>query len=196
MTKNEMLERQTKNGNGYLIVADAVNAGISKQYISEFIKKKNMEKAAPGVYVDGDTWVDELYIISLRNNIVFSHETALYLHGLTEQEPNQVSLTVGKGYNASRLRKRNCRVYTDLKDMLNVGKTTVNTNQGNSVPVYDIDRTICDIIKIKDKMDIQVFQFAIKEYMKRKDKNLHNLMQYAKMMKIEDKVRIYTEVML
>ena len=196
MTKNEMLERQTKNGNGYLIVADAVNAGISKQYISEFIKKKNMEKAAPGVYVDGDTWVDELYIISLRNNIVFSHETALYLHGLTEQEPNQVSFTVGKGYNASRLRKRNCRVYTDLKDMLNVGKTTVNTNQGNSVPVYDIDRTICDIIKIKDKMDIQVFQFAIKEYMKRKDKNLHNLMQYAKMMKIEDKVRIYTEVML
>ncbi len=196
MTKYEMLEKQTKNGNGYLIVADAVNAGVSKQYISEFIKKKNMEKAAPGIYVDSDTWVDALYIISLRNNIVFSHETALYLHGLTEREPNRVSLTVGKGYNASRLRKRNCRVYTDLKDMLNVGKTTVNTNQGNAVPVYDIDRTICDIIKIKDKMDIQVFQFAIKEYMKRKDKNLHNLMQYAKMLKIEDKVRVYTEVML
>lgn len=196
MTKNEMLERQIKNENGYLIVSDAVNAGVSKQYVSEFIKKKNMEKAAPGIYVSADIWIDELYIISLRNNVVFSHETALYLHGLTEREPIQVSLTVGKGYNASHLRKRNCRVYTDLKDMLNVGRTTVDTNQGNAVPVYDIDRTICDIIKIKDKLDIQVFQYAIKEYMSRKDKNLHSLMQYAKMMKIEDKVRLYTEVML
>ena len=112
-----MLEEQTKNGNGYLIVADAVNTGISKQYVSEFIKKKNMEKAAPGIYVDGDIWIDEFYIISLRNNIVFSHETALYLHGLTEQEPNQISLTVAKNYNAGRLRKRGCRVYTDLMNM-------------------------------------------------------------------------------
>ena len=59
-----------------------------------------------------------------------------------------------------------------------------------------MDRTICDMIKIKDKMDIQVFQYAIKEYMKQKDKNLFNLMKYAKLMHIEDVVRIYTEVLL
>ena len=196
MTKYELLEKQKNNQNGYLIVADAVKVGISKQYVSEFIKKNHMKKAAPGIYVDDDILVDELFIISVRNNIVFSHETALYLHGLTEREPERISLTVGKGYNAGRLRKRNCRVYTDLKNLLSVGKTAVNTNHGNTVPVYDIDRTICDIIKTKDKMDIQVFQFAMKEYMKHKHKNLHNLMQYAKMLKTEDKVRVYTEVML
>ena len=196
MTKYEQLEMMTENGNGYLIVADAVKSGISKQYISDFIKKKKMEKAAPGVYIQDDVWVDELYIISLKTNVVFSHETALFLHGLTEREPNRVSLTIGKKYGGDRLRKRGYRVYTDTRDMFDVGKTEVKTNHGNSVPVYDIDRTICDMIKIKDKLDIQVFSFAMKEYMNRKDKNLHNLMQYAKMMKNEDKVRLYTEVML
>ena len=155
-----------------------------------------MEKATPGIYVYEDVWIDELYVLSIKTNVVFSHETALFLHGLTEREPNQISLTISKNYSGDRLRKRGYRVYTDTRDMFEIGKITIKTNHGNSVPVYDIDRTICDVIKIKDKLDIQVFQFAIKEYMNRKDKNLHNLMQYAKMMKIEDKVRLYTEVML
>ncbi len=196
MTKFEQLEMMTKKGNGYFIIAEAVKSGISKQYISEFVKKKKMEKAAPGIYVQENVWVDELYIISLKTNVVFSHETALFLHELTEREPNRVSLTIGKKYGGDRLRKRGYRVYTDTRDMFDVGKTTIETVHGNSVPVYDIDRTICDIIKIKDKLDIQVFRFAMKEYTRRKDKNLHHLMQYAKMMKMENKVRLYTEVML
>ena len=175
MTKFEQLEMMTKKGNGYFIIAEAVKSGISKQYISEFVKKKKMEKAAPGIYVQENVWVDELYIISLKTNVVFSH---------------------GKKYGGDRLRKRGYRVYTDTRDMFDVGKTTIETVHGNSVPVYDIDRTICDIIKIKDKLDIQVFRFAMKEYTRRKDKNLHHLMQYAKMMKMENKVRLYTEVML
>ena len=196
MTKYEMLEEQMKNNNGYLIVSDAVKKGVSKEYVSEFIKKKNLEKASAGIYVDENTWIDSLYVLSLKKKIVFSHETALYLLGLSEREPSYASLTIEKGYNASSLRKKGCRVYTDLKDMFNVGKTTVKTNHGNMVPVYDMERTICDAISTKDKMDIQEFQYAIKEYMKHKDKNLYNLMKYAKMMNIEDKVRIYTEVLL
>ena len=196
MTKFEQLETMIKNGNGYLIVADAIKSGISKQYISEFIKKTNMEKAAAGIYVNENVWVDELYVLSLKTNIVFSHETALFLHGLTEKEPDRISVTISKKYSGDRLRKRGFRVYTDTKDMFDIGKTKVKTNHGNPVPVYDIDRTVCDIIKIKDKLDIQVFRFAVKEYMKRNDKSLHNLMKYAKMMKIEEKVRVYTEVML
>ena len=59
-----------------------------------------------------------------------------------------------------------------------------------------MDRTVCDIIKVKEKIDIQIFHTAIKEYMKSKSKNLTHLMQYARILRIEDKVRLYTEVML
>lgn len=196
MTKYEQLEMLMADSNGYLIVSKAVESGISKQYVNDFIKKNHLAKAAPGIYIAENVWLDTLYVISLRNNIVFSHETALYLHSMTEREPNRVSLTVAKDYNATHLRKCGFRVYTDTRGLLDEGRTIVDTIHGNPVPVYDVDRTICEIIKMKDQLDVQFFQYAMKEYMNGKKKDLHNLMYYAKLLNIEDKVRFYTEVML
>ena len=72
----------------------------------------------------------------------------------------------------------------------------MKTPLGNDVRVYDIDRTICDMVLRKDEMDIQVFQTALKEYMSGQSKNIHRLMVYAKLLGIEQKIREYTEVML
>lgn len=197
MTKQEKLSEILKNNNGYLLTSDVVSAGISKTYMQEFIKANDLERIAHGIYASKSVWIDSLYVESLLSkSIIFSHETALYLQGLMEREPTSISLTVGRTYNASNLRKKGYKVHSVSNELLDLGKTTIKTNYGNTVRVYDIDRTICDIIRIKDIIDIQVFQTAIKEYMRSKNKNLPNLMKYAKAMNIEDKVRLYTEVLL
>ena len=59
-----------------------------------------------------------------------------------------------------------------------------------------MERTICDVIRYKEAMDIQVFQYAMKEYMGSVNKNLNHLMTYAKKLHMESAVRTYTEVML
>ena len=59
-----------------------------------------------------------------------------------------------------------------------------------------MERTICDILRYKDEMDIQIFQYAMKEYMASSRKNLNHLMHYSRLLHIEDTVKIYTEVML
>ena len=197
MNVQETLDNIVKRNNGYLRTSDVVASGISKTYLSEYVKKRNLDRVAKGVYMSEEAWLDELYLIHLRNKeAVFSHETALYLYGLTEREPAKITLTVSRGYNASHLRDKDCKVYTISRDVHSLGKTEVATNFGNKVYAYDVDRTICDIIKSKEKMDIQVFQFALKEYMHSKNKSLPNLMKYAAALGIEDKVRTYTEVML
>lgn len=197
MTVQETLDNIVKRNNGYLRTSDVVASGISKTYLSEYVKKRNLDRVAKGVYMTEDAWLDELYLIHLRNKeAVFSHETALYLYGLTDREPAKIMLTVSRGYNASHLRDRDCKVYTISRDVHSLGKTEVTTNFGNKVYAYDVDRTICDIIKSKEKTDIQVFQSALKEYMHSSNKNLPNLMKYAAALGIEDKVRTYTEVML
>ena len=190
---DDMMERN----NGYLTTADVVAAGYSKTYLAEYIRQRNMERVAQGVYMSSDVWLDEMYIIHLRNkNAVFSHESALYMHNLIDSEPTAVMLTVPKGYNAKHLKERECRVYYVPTDIFEMGRIEKETNFGNKVYVYDMDRTICDIIRYKDKLEIQTFQTALREYMRSKDKNIHNLMKYAEKMKISDKVRVYTEVML
>jgi predicted transcriptional regulator of viral defense system len=197
MNASSVLQNLVIRNSGYLIASEAVAKGISRQALSLFVKKNNMEKVAHGIHISKDTWVDELYLIHLRNNnVIFSHETSLFLHGLMEREPSQITVTVEYGYNASHLVKRGIRVVTAIDSLYNVGKSTAKTNFNHTVIVYDMERTICDIIRSKEKMDPQVFQTAMKEYMSSNKKKLPNLMRYSSIFKIENTVRTYTEVML
>jgi predicted transcriptional regulator of viral defense system len=156
-----------------------------------------MKRVAQGIYLAEDAWPDELYQLSVSNaRIVYSHETALSLHGLMEREPKYTSVTVKAGYNATHLRKKGIRVYQVKADVAELGAIDVQTSFGNTVRAYDMDRTICDILRNKSSMDIQIFQFAMKEYMASKQKNLNRLMVYAKKLQIDDLMRTYTEVLL
>ena len=197
MNRFEILDGLVENGNGYLLTSRVLESGISKPTLAEYVKKRNMERAAQGVYLSEDTWRDELYLLSLSNSrIVFSHETALFLHGLMEREPKSVSVTVKAGYNASHLRRKGIRVYQVKPDVADLGAAEVQTAFGNTVRAYDKERTICDILRYKDAMDVQIFQYAMKEYMADSRKNLSHLMTYAKKFQIEPAVRTYTEVLL
>lgn len=197
MAQFDVLDKMVADGNGYLITSQVLNNGISKPTLAEYISKHKMERVAHGIYLSDDSWPDELYQLYLScQRIVFSHETALMLHGLMEREPKVTSVTVKAGYNATHLRKKGIRVYQVKADIAELGVTNAVTAFGNVVRVYDMERSICDIIHRKRDMDIQVFQYALKEYMASRRKNLPNLMEYAKILQIEDKVRTYTEVML
>ena len=197
MSQFDILDDLVKSGNGYLRTSQVVDAGISKPTLAEYVHRRKMERVAQGIYLAEDAWPDELYLLCLSNSrIVFSHETALMLHGLMEREPKTASVTVKAGYNATHLRRKGLRVYQVKPDAYDLGIVEVPTSFGNIVRAYDMDRTICDILRCKNTMDVQVFQYAMKEYMASAHKNLNHLMEYAKMFRIEAAVRTYTEVLL
>ena len=197
MTKFDMMDELTERRGGYLLTSAVQEAGISRTYLSEYIAERGMERVEAGVYILPDVWPDPLYILQLKNKeTVFSNETALYLHGLMEREPVRICVSVKRGYNASHLISRGVKPYYVRRELYDQGVTSVKTPCGNEVRVYDIDRTVCDMIQRKDEMDIQVFQTALKEYMTCSRKNIHQLMVYAQLMGIERKIRAYTEVLL
>ena len=197
MTRFELLDELVEKGNGYLQTSQVLEYGISKPTLADYVNKRNMERVAQGVYLAEDAWKDELYILHLSNSrIIFSHDTALFLHGLMEREPKVTSVTVRAGYNASHLRKKGIRVYQVKPEIEELGVLDIQTNVGNTIRAYDMERTICDVIRYKEAMDVQVFQYAMKEYMGSTHKNLNHLMTYAKKLHIESAVRTYTEVML
>ena len=138
-----------------------------------------------------------MYLLHLRcGQAVFSHETALFFHDLTDREPLKYTITVRTGYNPSRLQEDGFQVYTVKKDLHEIGITTMLTSFGHSVPVYDMERTICDLLRSRKNIEMQVFQEALKQYAKRKDKNLRMIMKYAAMFHVEKILRPYLEVLL
>ena len=63
--------------------------------IKLWTKKNNVEKISHEVYATADTWTDAMFLIHLRcEQAVFSHESALYFHDLTDREPSPYSITV------------------------------------------------------------------------------------------------------
>ena len=196
MKKFEILDRLVEEGNGYLQTSVVLENNISKRTLSRYVEARGLERAAHGVYVSEDAWPDDYYLLYLRNGkVVFSYESALFLHGLMEREPSRTTVTVPKGYNATHIAKK-IRVVHSKAEWYEIGITQVQTGFGNMVAAYDKDRTICDIIRDKAEIEIQTFQTALKEYMGGADKNLGNLIRYAKMLRIEKEVRTYIEVML
>ena len=150
MNRFEILDDLVESGNGYLRTSQVLKQGVSKPTLAEYVKIRNMERIAHGIYLAADSWPDELFLLSISNKcIVFSHETALFLHGLMEREPKYISATVKAGYNASHLRSRGIRVYQVKADLVDLGVVDAQTSFGNKVRVYDKERTICDILRYK-----------------------------------------------
>ena len=106
------------------------------------------------------------------------------------------AITVRTGYNPSRLQEDGFQVYTIKKELHEVGITTMQTSFGHAVPVYNMERTICDLLRSRKNIEIQVFQDVLKQYARRKDKNLRTLMKYASMFHVEKILRPYLEVLL
>lgn len=182
---------------GYLLFSEVQKLGISKAYLQQYVKDNTLERVAHGLYKSPDVWTDDLYIIALKNEkAICSFDTALMLHGLTEREPTDIFVTVPRKYNASHLRSKGIIVYQVKEEWANLGRTVAKTVYGNEVSVYDMERTICDIIRVKNKKDPQMFAYAIKEYAKSANKNLQRLMKYAKEFHIEPIIRQYMEVLL
>ena len=106
-------------------------------------------------------------------------------------------MCIRDSYNASHIKNRykDLQVHYVKKDLYEIGKTEIKSPQGNLIPVYDIDRTICDIIIDREKIDKQIFTEAIKRYFKSQNKNLRRLIKYSRLFKIENEIRKYMEVL-
>lgn len=197
MTKYEKLQSLLNENDGYLFTSQVVEAEISKTYLAKFVKENNLEKVAHGVYVEPDIWPDELYILQLRNpKIVYSGETALYLHLLIDREDSEICVTVPAGHNSSRLRERGVHVHQEREEIFGLGVIEVETGFGHKVRTYNQERCICDLIMNRGKIEVQHFQTALKGYMNWKEKDLSRLILYAEMLKIRDEVMKYVEVLV
>ena len=94
------------------------------------------------------------------------------------------------------MREDGIKVYTIKKELHGVGVITMNTPFGNPVLVYDVERTICDVIRNRSGIEMQIWQNALKQYAKCQNKDLRKLMRYARMFHVEKLLRQYLEVLL
>jgi len=197
MSKFTILDSILQNKKGFIKTSDAEASGISRTYFGQYIKARSLERAAHGLYMSHDAWADEMYVIQVRYpSAVFSHETASYLLNLAEREPLQFAVTLKAAANTTGLTKHGIKVYKVKPELLDEGVICVHTPTGQCVRAYNAERTICDLVRSRRKLEAQDVQAAFKAFMGRKDKNISLLLRYAKTFNVEKIIRTYLEVLL
>lgn len=186
-----------KTHGGIIETKIAAQRGISKAMLYKLCKEDKIHRIVKGQYILPDDMQDELLAISNRSErIIFSHETALYLHGISDRTPFEHTVTAPSGCIPSAAIKSECKVYYIKPELFELGKTTLRTPAGNDVPAYDLERTICDVIRSRNKLGTETFLAALKMYAAGPKKNLNQLNTYAKQMRVEKVLRQYLEVLL
>ena len=194
MKNIEILKNYIENNNGIILASDLKKINIHKQYLKLLCDEGYVERKEKGVYVKKGKNVNDYFLIQQRYKTgIFSHNTALYFYHLTDRTPLKYDMTF----------KNNIRVNDEIiephyikQDKYELGIIELELQDKTTIKLYDLERTIIDILRDRNKIDLQIFNTAMKEYMKRKDKNLIKLSKYAKEFKMEKILKKYMEVLL
>lgn len=194
MSFDQEFDELVKKNNGLIRYCELTNIGYNQRQIKKLEIEMVIERIEKGIYCHKDYYPDMLKVYQLNNNnIIYSHETAAFLLDLTDRFPREFTVTTESGYH---LRKRNeLNVHYIKKDLFTLGVVEVKDMSGNIVRTFDKERTICDFIKNKEQIEMQVYVEVIQNYFNGKVK-LNKLSRYARKLGVNDKVEQVVTLMM
>lgn len=193
----ERIQAVAEKNNGFIKTAQVEQLGISRPMLRKYTEAGKLEQVCKGLYILASDIADEYALLQARSKFaVFSYGTALFLWGLSDRTPHTYDITVPRGTNVSLLKRDNpnLRCHYVKSDTYEIGISETASPQGATVRLYDKERCICDLIRDKNQIDMQLYSQAIKDYFKTKP-NIRKLLKYGKLFGIEEKIRTYMEVL-
>lgn len=194
--QDEIIKYLNKNG-GQITSKTSESMGISSRVLRNMYAHGLLERLAPGVYIDPLEFGDDIAALqySLSKGIFFK-DTALYLYGMIDRTPSTYEMNFPLPYAYSTKTNAPVKIYRQKKELYEIGITSTKTSGGHLVKVYNIERTLCDILRTRDRSDAETIKQAMNSYAHQKEKNLRQLMTYSRKFKVEEEIRMYMEVLL
>lgn len=195
---NEEIMRFIAENNGMINTEEAKKNNINLKRLERLEKKGELKRVARGLYLHKDFILDPYYFVQYRSSkSVFSHNTALYLHNLSEENPNIITMTVPTDWNTQLLKEKELyKFYYYKEELWELGQEEIESPYGHKLKIYNKERTICDCIINKDEIGRDIVVNAIKKYMINiESSDINKLYKYSEIFNIKEKVRTYVEVL-
>lgn len=181
---------------GTITTAQVTKIGLHRSVLQKLVKNGEIYRFGRGLYIQNSAWEDDFYLLQRKyGRGIYSHNTALYLLGYSDRTPAKYTMTFPKGYNAPSLKQEDLIIKRVVPKNYELGKIKIESPSANPIYVYDLERTLCDILRGSGS-DIQIVNEAMKRYAASRDKNIHKLMQYADQLHVKSKMLRYMEVLL
>ena len=173
--------------------------GFSQYKVSKLVDEGMLIKLNKSCYEnaeyrgeESDFYYTEAHV---PKGVICLLSAAAYYH-LTTFIPEAVDVAIPRKAKISTIPEQpqlNIHYYTDARHEL--GITTVREGK-NEFHVYDMEKTVVDIVFYKEKVGMQETKEILVTYLQRKERNLNRLMKYASLMKCDKTMRQYLEVLV
>ena len=192
--KEELLKIAEKN-QGVLLSKYATALGFSRSSIKELSDSGDITQVQRGIYVTKKGYVDDFFLMGQKfKKGIFSHETALYLLGFSDRAPIEVTMTFKHGRSTTDIKAGGIRPVMVSK-YFSVGENVI-TRSGLEIKVYNIERTLVDLLRPRYDTDREQLIPALKRYADYGNKDVNQLFRYAKQFGVEGQMRNYMGVLL
>ncbi|MDR1298184.1 MAG: type IV toxin-antitoxin system AbiEi family antitoxin domain-containing protein [Deltaproteobacteria bacterium] len=196
MDANEKVFTLLDERGGYLTSKEARENGVENKILQRMTERGLIERAAHGLYIGAEIFPDPFFVTQYRcPKGVFSNETSLFLHDLSDRDPIRPTMTIPSGWNTPLLKDGDIQFFYSRPKWMGLGACDLETPSGMKVRAYDTERTLCDCLRNIDKLDRDLVLTALKRYAKSKDRDSAKLLEYASALKICDTVYRYLEVL-
>lgn len=197
---SESIAEYIEKKGGGATASQLKSAGFTPGVIEYALANGKINRLTRGVYCSLDVLDDEFAAVTMRwPKCILSHGTALYLIGLSDRVPGQLSVSAPRGYNPRELKRAypDLKIYRESDRLYGLGKTTVRDPMGILVPVYDAERSIADLIKErpKDSVDPQLIKDALVGYFSKAERDLPKLAKMCEAVGVRDELQRYLEVL-
>lgn len=178
--------------NGIMKSKEIIENKIYNRFLKKLIDEGYVEKIKFGYY----QWQDErafseaTVIARLFPDAVICMESALQYYGYTDRTPSAWCLAVDKHSTKSRfsIDYPSVKPHYIPEDQMTLG-VEVAKIEDTEMKIFNRERVICDCLRQENKMDVEIFNKAIQAYIKDPMKKVPRLMEYAKILRTENKVR-------
>jgi len=196
MDKTSVIKELLELNGGTFSTAEAVRIGLSRTVLCQYVKDGKLERISHGFYTQPDALPDYLYMLQQRSGkIIFSHETALFLLDLAERTPLEHTMTIPSNRKLSPKLSEGCKVYFIKPELHKLGICLLPSKMGHEVIAYNAERTVCDILRSRNRIDSQTVAVALKNYSTSKKQNWNLLREYAELFRVTKLLRQYWEVL-
>jgi len=192
MKSIEEMRQMFEDSGGLLRTKELYAKKVFYSYIQQLAKDGLIEKIRYGYY----QWIDEnnpseaRLINRLFPDAILNMDTALFYYGYSDRTPLAWHLAVSKDSGKSRFKIDYpfVRPYFVEPALLGLGLSSGEID-GNQVRIYDKERTVCNCLRYRNKMDREIFVKAIRGYVNDTSKNIPLIMQYAKELRLTNAVK-------
>lgn len=189
MIKENQILKLAKKNKGIVTTKMVTENNIPRMYITKLIKENKLYRIDRGIYSTSTKQVSKYYSMQNKSKkIIFSHFTSLEIQGFYKNIDEKEQLSVMQSYNAKKF--NNYKVFYNNKSTYKYGLIEYEY-QGEKIKVYDIERSVCDIIKDRYRFDESKYNKFINFYFNKASINYKKLLEYSTKLKINKIVHHY-----